>query len=80
MSGRTALLRQVVVLPIRVYRLALSPLFPPACRFEPSCSEYAVEAVLGHGVLRGGWLAMRRILRCHPWSDAGVDQVPTPQR
>jgi putative membrane protein insertion efficiency factor len=78
--GHEVFLRQVVVLPIRAYRLVLSPLFPPACRFEPTCSKYSVEAVLGHGILRGGWLAMRRILRCHPWSDAGIDQVPTPHR
>lgn len=70
------ILREVIVLPIRVYRLALSPLLPPACRFEPRCSEYFVEAVVLHGVPRGGWLALRRILRCHPWSEAGVDQVP----
>lgn len=72
--------RQVAVLPIRMYQLALSPLLPPACRFEPSCSEYAVDAIVLHGVLRGGWLALRRILRCHPWSQVGIDQVPTTLR
>jgi putative membrane protein insertion efficiency factor len=55
-------------------------MFPPACRFEPSCSRYASEAVETHGVLLGGWLAARRLLRCHPWSDAGVDPVPDSPR
>lgn len=68
------------MLPIRIYRLALSPLLPPACRFHPSCSEYAEEAVLVHGMARGLWLAARRLLRCHPWSEPGVDQVPAASR
>jgi uncharacterized protein len=67
-----------VVLLLRAYQLALSPLLPPACRFEPSCSHYASEAVATHGVVHGGWLALRRVLRCHPWSDPGFDPVPTP--
>ena len=75
-----AILRQVAVLPIRMYRLALSPLLPPACRFEPRCSEYAIDAMLLHGVPRGSWLTLRRILRCHPWSEAGVDHVPNSLR
>ena len=75
-----ATLRQVVVLPIRLYRLVLSPLLPRACRFEPTCSEYSLEAVVLHGVPRGVRLAVRRILRCHPWSEAGVDEVPTTLR
>ena len=74
------LLRQLVVLPVRVYRLALSPLLPRACRFEPTCSAYAVDAIVLHGIPRGGYLSLRRILRCHPWSEPGIDQVPTPVR
>ena len=74
------LLRQLVVLPIRIYRLALSPVLPPACRFEPTCSAYAVDAIVLHGLPRGGYLALRRILRCHPWSEPGIDRVPTPAR
>lgn len=65
-----------VVALIRVYRIVLSPLVPPACRFYPSCSEYASEAVMAHGVWRGGGLALRRLLRCHPWSAGGFDPVP----
>lgn len=79
MSHQRQFLRQLLVLPIRAYRLTVSPLLPPACRFEPSCSEYAIEAVLRHGI-RGVWLAFRRLLRCHPWSEAGVDQVPASLR
>ncbi|MEB2283372.1 MAG: membrane protein insertion efficiency factor YidD [Myxococcales bacterium] len=69
-----------VVLSIRAYRLGLSPLFPPACRFHPSCSKYAEEAVLVHGAARGSWLAIRRLLRCHPWAAAGIDPVPSSSR
>lgn len=74
------IMRRLLVLAIRTYQFVLSPLLPPSCRFEPSCSGYAIEAVERHGVLRGGWLATRRLLRCHPWSAAGVDQVPTVTR
>ena len=73
-------MRQISVLPIRAYRLVLSPMLPPACRFEPSCSDYAIEAVVSYGLARGGWLAMRRMLRCHPWSKAGADPVPADPR
>ncbi len=72
MSG----LRRIVVLPIRFYRLFLSPLKPRTCRFEPTCSKYALEAILSHGVLRGSYLASRRILRCHPFHAGGYDPVP----
>ena len=61
---------------VRGYQLAVSPLMAPHCRYWPSCSEYAIEALRGHGVLRGGWLATRRLCRCHPWSSGGVDLVP----
>lgn len=70
------LLRRMAVLPIRLYQLTLSSVLPPSCRFYPSCSAYAVEAVLTHGILKGGWFALRRILRCHPWSSGGYDPVP----
>lgn len=70
------LLRRMAVLPIRAYQLTLSSVLPPSCRFYPSCSAYAIEAVLTHGILRGGWFALRRILRCHPWSSGGYDPVP----
>jgi putative membrane protein insertion efficiency factor len=61
---------------IRGYQLAISPLLGPRCRFYPTCSDYALEAVAVHGARRGGWLALTRILRCHPWHPGGVDPVP----
>jgi putative membrane protein insertion efficiency factor len=78
----TAALRRwlvrLLVLPIRVYQLLVSPLLGPRCRFYPSCSAYAVEALRTHGPLRGLWLAARRLLRCHPWNPGGLDPVPPP--
>jgi len=67
-----ALLRALV----RAYRYFISPMLPPACRFHPSCSAYAEEALSRHGALRGGWLAARRVCRCGPWHPGGVDPVP----
>ena len=61
---------------IRIYQWLVSPLLPRACRFAPSCSEYAAEAIGRHGLMRGGWLAARRLLRCHPWGGDGFDPVP----
>ncbi len=61
---------------IRGYQLAISPLFPPTCRFYPSCSEYALEAVKIHGAYKGAWLSACRICRCNPWNKGGVDLVP----
>ena len=66
----------LLVLPIRGYQVAISPLLGPRCRFYPSCSAYAVEALRVHGPLRGTWLAARRLLRCHPWNLGGIDPVP----
>ena len=68
----SAILRTLV----RSYRYFLSPLLPPACRFHPSCSAYAEEALQVHGALHGGWLAARRLCRCGPWHPGGVDPVP----
>ena len=65
-----------LVLAVRVYQRFISPLTPPSCRFYPSCSSYAVTALLRFGPVRGGWLAARRIGRCHPWNPGGVDDVP----
>ena len=61
---------------IRFYQYALSPMLPPRCRYQPTCSQYAIEAVHKYGVLKGGWLAAKRIGRCHPWGGSGYDPVP----
>jgi putative membrane protein insertion efficiency factor len=65
---------------IRVYQNTLGPALPPACRFQPTCSAYAYAAIERHGLLRGGWLALRRLGRCHPWNPGGVDPVPPKAR
>ena len=69
-------MRHVLKLLIRGYQLAISPLFGPRCRFYPSCSHYALEAVTRHGALKGSWLAARRLARCHPFHPGGYDPVP----
>ncbi len=63
---------------LRGYQYLISPLLGPSCRYTPTCSEYAIQAIDRHGVLRGGWLAIRRLLRCHPWGGSGYDPVPEP--
>ena len=63
---------------IRLYQLVVSPILPSNCRFMPSCSAYAMEAIHRHGPLAGSWLATKRICRCHPWNDGGYDPVPQP--
>ena len=70
------LLTGLLLLPIYFYRSCISPLPPPSCRYTPTCSEYAIQALRRHGPLRGSWLAIRRILRCHPWGGSGYDPVP----
>ncbi len=67
---------RVLSLPILFYRYAISPVKPPTCRFSPTCSAYALEALRVHGPLRGMWLSLRRICRCHPWGGSGYDPVP----
>jgi hypothetical protein len=69
-------LARLLALPVRGYRLLASPWVGHGCRFTPTCSVYALEALERHGALRGGWLALRRILRCHPWGGSGIDNVP----
>jgi hypothetical protein len=63
-------------LPIHFYRYCISPLFPPVCRYTPTCSQYALEAITKYGPFKGTWLAIKRILRCHPWGGSGYDPVP----
>lgn len=70
------LLSWILLLPIHFYRKVISPLLPPSCRYTPSCSTYAVEAIKKHGPVKGLILAIRRILRCHPWGGSGYDPVP----
>ncbi len=70
------LLAQALILPIRGYQRFISPLTPPSCRFTPTCSQYAIEALRRHGPFKGLYLAVRRILRCHPWGGHGYDPVP----
>jgi uncharacterized protein len=69
-------MKTLLLLLIRFYRLAISPMFPPTCRFQPTCSQYAIEAIEKFGAMKGSWLALRRILRCHPFSAGGYDPVP----
>jgi len=76
----TNLIRKIWILPIRFYQLAISPMLPPACRFQPTCSAYAAEAILRFGIFRGGILALRRLSRCHPWGGSGYDPVPEKPR
>ena len=61
---------------IRLYQICIRPFLGPCCRFYPSCSDYALEAISLHGNIKGGWLALKRILRCHPWNPGGHDPVP----
>ena len=72
--------RGLVVTLFRAYQRFVSPLLPPACRFQPTCSEYACQAVEQHGVARGLWLALRRLARCHPFCQGGFDPVPSAPR
>ncbi len=70
------LFRHIILLPVYLYRYFISPLIPMRCRFLPSCSEYAIEAVHTHGVIKGSFLAIKRVSRCHPWGGKGLDPVP----
>ena len=72
--------RNILILLLLAYRKVISPLYGQVCRFFPSCSAYALEAITVHGAVKGSWLAARRLLRCHPWNSGGVDHVPAGQR
>lgn len=69
-------MRHLFIIPVRLYQLIVSPMLPPSCRFTPTCSQYAIEALEKHGVIKGGWLTLKRIARCHPWGGSGYDPVP----
>ena len=71
-------MRALLIFFVKAYRWLISPLIGPSCRFYPSCSAYALDALEQHGALRGGWLAVRRLGRCHPWNEGGYDPVPSP--
>ena len=69
-------LNYLLIFPIKLYQILLSPLIGPSCRFTPTCSNYAIEAINKHGPFKGFWLAIKRISKCHPWGDSGHDPVP----
>ena len=69
-------MKTIIIYLIKFYKIFLSPVLPQSCRYYPSCSEYAIDALGKHGVLRGGWLSIKRISRCHPFHEGGFDPVP----
>lgn len=73
-------LRRILIFPfiilVRIYQVAISPFTPATCRFEPTCSNYTLQALRKHGLFKGGWLATKRIFSCHPWGKSGYDPVP----
>ena len=66
----------ILIIPIKIYQIIISPLLGPSCRFTPTCSQYAVEAIQKYGPFKGSWLSFKRILKCHPWGGSGYDPVP----
>ncbi|MCS6818899.1 MAG: membrane protein insertion efficiency factor YidD [Chitinophagales bacterium] len=70
------MLKWILIFPIRLYQRLISPILPPSCRFSPTCSEYSIQAIQKHGIFKGFYLALRRLLRCHPWGGSGYDPVP----
>lgn len=70
------ILRNILLLPVYFYRYCISPFTPSACRYLPTCSQYMVEAVKKYGIIKGGWLGIKRLLRCNPWGGSGYDPVP----
>jgi putative membrane protein insertion efficiency factor len=70
------IVRTIFIIPIKLYKWLISPLLPMACRHVPTCSEYAMQAIMVHGIFKGTWLAVKRIARCHPWGTHGYDPVP----
>lgn len=79
MSFINSILTRILIGLVRVYQLCISPVMGSNCRFYPTCSSYMIEAIQTHGALKGLWLGIRRLLRCHPYSDGGIDPVPEPR-
>lgn len=77
MAENKSILRQIVIIPIKFYRYFISPMLGPRCRFYPSCSSYACDSIEQFGVIKGCYLALFRLLRCHPWAKGGYDPVPS---
>ena len=73
-------LNYFLIVPIKLYQILLSPLIGPSCRFTPTCSNYAIEAINKHGPIKGFWLAIKRISKCHPWGGKGFDPVPEKEK
>lgn len=76
MEGSVPMLKRIFIWIIRFYQVVISPIKPPSCRFYPTCSHYGLEAVNRFGALKGGWLTVKRILKCHPFHPGGIDPVP----
>ncbi|MFC0322301.1 membrane protein insertion efficiency factor YidD [Gallibacterium melopsittaci] len=76
MATTSTFLKKILIGLIRLYQLFISPLIGPRCRFTPTCSQYGIEAIQLHGVIKGGWLTVKRILKCHPFGSSGYDPVP----
>lgn len=66
----------IFIIPIKLYQWCISPLLPNACRYTPTCSQYGIEAIQKYGIIKGGWLLLKRLLRCNPWGGSGYDPVP----
>lgn len=73
-------IKKLLIVLVRFYQLALSPLFPPTCRYTPTCSQYMIDALQEHGILKGLYLGLKRLLRCHPWGGSGYDPVPKKEK
>lgn len=73
------IITEILLLPVYFYRVAISPILPPSCRYTPTCSRYTIEALKKHGPIRGSWLSIKRIVSCNPWGGSGYDPVPEPR-
>ena len=76
-KNKMTLIKRLFILPVKLYQKAISPFIPNRCRFYPSCSEYTIQAIHEHGLLTSLWLSGKRLLKCHPWHEGGIDPVPS---